>query len=200
MRIPDDRAALRTTARHRTAMARVPAWAVGSSAKVAVVVRHETFGRAGTVSVNPTHRGSREKRPSTLPATVPCWRKRRTRARSRRTARARALPGQYIGSSPWTCARRVPLPRNPVIYVLARMSRVLSLNRAVWSGAAPVEPADPAVTLEAGNVQFLPNLSSKSSPSSRCSSSGDLGRSIAISVSDRCYRARAIPRTSDEFP
>jgi hypothetical protein len=38
------------------------------------------------------------------------------------------------------------------------MARVFSLNRAVWSGAATVEPADPAVTLEAGDVLFLPNL------------------------------------------
>jgi hypothetical protein len=38
------------------------------------------------------------------------------------------------------------------------MSRVFRLNRAVWSGTAPVEPADPAATLEAGDVLFLPNL------------------------------------------
>jgi hypothetical protein len=38
------------------------------------------------------------------------------------------------------------------------MSSVLRLNRAVWSGVAPAEPADPAATLEAGDVLFLPGL------------------------------------------
>ena len=38
------------------------------------------------------------------------------------------------------------------------MSRVFQLNRAVWSGTAPAEPADPVATLEAGDVLFLPNL------------------------------------------
>jgi hypothetical protein len=38
------------------------------------------------------------------------------------------------------------------------MSRVFQLNRAVWSGHSAAEPADPASTLEAGDVLFLPNL------------------------------------------